>query len=329
MRLPFLLIALLAIHVHSATIPETSIDEEYKITDLLYLDIHQADKGSDKSASHPLGTIIIGLFGEVVPKTVRNFKELAPTYENTKTLFHRVIPDFVIQAGDIDNMGGHSIYGEKGAPPPSDATNEKDFGPFFSGLVDENFILTHNKKGRVSVANAGPNTGGSQFFICMEPASFLDGKHVVFGQVLKGFDVAELIVNVKRDGSDKPFDDVFINAAYGTKFSDVKQLELNAITARENGVPEESNEKTITEISAGDDSLKIHIPSHEANVLQEDQMNAYQKQHPSGLGGSSHHFVLLPFALIVGLVGFLSYKNRRTISSMIRGPRYRRIQSVS
>ena len=350
------IILFFTIYVNSALIPDSTSDnndsEEYKITDLLYLDIYQSNEASDKLNSDSIGTIIIGLFGEIVPITTRNFKELAPIYENTKTLFHRIIPDFVIQAGDIDNKGGHSIYGENGSPPPIDAKNPNDFGPHFSGLIDENFIISHDRKGRVSVANAGPNTGGSQFFICMGPTNFLDGKHVVFGQVLKGMEIAEKIVNVERDSSDKPINDVFINYAYGTNYLGEEQLQLTALSARENesqlGIENdiENNSENSNNIDLTNDvlkdtsndkseSLKINVPKPNSDntpdneVVDDSELTQYQKNHPSGLGGSSKHFVLLPFILIVGLVGFMSYKNRRTITTMVRGPRYRRIQSVN
>jgi peptidyl-prolyl cis-trans isomerase A (cyclophilin A) len=159
-----------------------------------------------------MGEIVIQLFEDKAPKTVANFVDLAtgtkewtdpksgtkvkrPLYNGT--IFHRVIPGFMIQGGD----------------PLGNGTG----GPGYRFEDEINPDLKHSKPGILSMANAGPNTNGSQFFITEKATPWLDGKHTVFGEVVKGQNVVDSIANVPRDFRDRPIKDVVLQEVIITR----------------------------------------------------------------------------------------------------------------
>ncbi|HII71865.1 TPA: peptidylprolyl isomerase [Candidatus Woesearchaeota archaeon] len=134
------------------------------------------------------GTMELELFEDKAPLTTGNFIKLAEKGYYDGIIFHRVIKDFMIQGGDPQGTGG-------GGPG---YTIKDEFGPG----------LKHSSAGILSMANAGPNTGGSQFFITLAPTPWLDGKHAIFGKVVKGMDVLKTIGSVKTGPGDRPLEKV-------------------------------------------------------------------------------------------------------------------------
>ena len=182
---------------------------------VVFLDIKIGEKEKQR--------VEIELFNDKVPKTCDNFRCLCTgekkiTYKGN--IFHRVIKDFMIQGGDIENAdgtGGKSIYGEK--------------------FEDENFYYAHSREGLVSMANSGKDTNNSQFFITLKATPWLDEKHVVFGRVIKGMEVVKEIAELKTVEDDKPEIDVVIENCGelkdGIEIDPEKSKELEEIRQKE------------------------------------------------------------------------------------------------
>ena len=190
----------------------------------------------DFMATNRKNRIVIELYTSVAPKTVENFYQLCKNNSYAGVPFHRVINNFMIQGGDItkkDGTGGKSIYG----------------GPF----NDENFTLKHDSAGLVSMANSGPNTNLSQFFITLAPAPHLDGKHVVFGKVIEGMQHIKDIGSSPVDFNDKPVQNI------------------NIVYSEAGNKPQEDNIKP--DILATD--VSMNIPNPQKNALPQIKENPF------------------------------------------------------
>lgn len=160
--------------------------EHNKSNDKVYMDLTESGKY--------IGRIIIKLFMDVTPKTCKNFYHLCKEEKYKGSPFHRIIKDFMIQGGDYtrgNGTGGMSIYGQK--------------------FNDENFDIPHDRPYLLSMANSGPDTNGSQFFITTSETPHLDGKHVVFGEVISGHDVIDYLNDVETSNNDRPVNNVIIS----------------------------------------------------------------------------------------------------------------------
>ncbi|KAJ2476176.1 hypothetical protein EV174_005013 [Coemansia sp. RSA 2320] len=151
----------------------------------------------DVTLQTSMGDITLELYWNEAPRTCKNFYELADKGYYNNVVFHRIIHDFMIQGGDPTGTGrgGESIYGGK-----------------FEDEISK--ALKHTGAGVISMANSGPNTNGSQFFVTLAPTRHLDGKHTVFGRVCSGMDVVKRMGQVRTDQRDRPVESVKILQAH-------------------------------------------------------------------------------------------------------------------
>ena len=145
-----------------------------------------------------MGVMEFELYDELVPETAGNFKKLVEEGFYDGQRFHRIIENFMVQGGD---------------PLSKDVSNTARWGTGGPGYdIKDEFVdeLKHTKKGLLSMANSGPNTGGSQFFITLVPTPHLDGRHAIFGEIVSGEDVLSEIGSVETDGADRPVKEIIV-----------------------------------------------------------------------------------------------------------------------
>ncbi|XP_064610006.1 peptidyl-prolyl cis-trans isomerase B-like [Liolophura sinensis] len=196
-RLILVVLAAMAVVSQGARKVEEEKKPDFTITHEAWFDIEIKDY--DGPGEDYRGRFVVGLFGEQVPMTVLNFVKLANGFQRKKadgrveklhyknTIFHRLVTDFVIQGGDVtvgDGSGGKSIFGDK--------------------FNDESFTISHNAAGYLAMANHGKDTNGSQFFILLNRARWLDDKHVVFGKIIQGMDVLRDMGEIKTFSDSRP-----------------------------------------------------------------------------------------------------------------------------
>ena len=209
----------------------------------------------------PLGRVVVELRTDVVPRTCENFRclctgERGPGMSYAGSPFHRVIRGFMVQGDDItkhDGTGGRSIYGQR--------------------FDDEGFELRHDRAGVLSMANAGPNTNGSQFFITTAPAPHLDGKHVVFGSVVQGMDVVRLVESQLVDPkTNRPFASVLITRCGQLIFVPAKKREQEDDSSESRSDSSESSDSDGSDSDSSNKSTSSKESKQEAQETLAEQL---------------------------------------------------------
>ena len=232
--------------------------EQNKDNPVCFLDIKIGDKEAKR--------VEVELFKDKVPKTCENFRCLCTGEEGEKmhykgSIFHRVIKNFMIQGGDFENAngtGGSSIYGKK--------------------FEDENFFYAHSREGLLSMANSGKDTNGSQFFITLKDTPWLDKKHVVFGQVLKGMDVVKEVEALETDSQDKPKTTVVIENC--GEIVDGKEITPDTPKPKKEKPKEEAKEAPKEETKEEKKEETKEPPKEEKNEEKKEEPKEPPKEEP-------------------------------------------------
>ena len=238
--------------------------KQNKDNPVVFLDIKIGDQEAKR--------VEIELYKDKVPKTCENFRCLCTGEKGEKlhykgSIFHRVINNFMIQGGDFekaDGTGGSSIYGNK--------------------FDDENFLYSLSREGLLAMANSGPNTNGSQFFITLKDCPWLNGKHVVFGQVIKGMDVVKDVGKVETDGQDKPKVSVVIENCGEIKKEDREEPmeeEKPEEPKKEEPKPEEPKAEEPKKEEPKTEEPKVEEPKKEETKPEEPKAEEPKKEEPN------------------------------------------------
>lgn len=258
----------------SQTTPQTAANSQANtnmnpVHSLVFLDIAK----QDFLKSPFVGRVVIQLYPKHAPRTAFNFAKLCVDKKYVNIPFHRVVKGFMVQGGDIvnqDGTGTYSVYGGEG-----------------STFEDEPFELAHNEAGLLSMANSGPNTNGSQFFILTQPAPHLNGKHVVFGKVIQGMEYIKDIEREVTDPNDRPIRKCYVSncGALEMESSD-PSMGQSAAYPTQTSVHEYLPKQSLSSMTQ-----PVHGQSqqHQQPQLHDTRHSSRQFDQASNIGGFSQH----------------------------------------